>query len=628
MQLSEIIESVQSLHPDFSYEEIAELCYDYLAQFNDKTKESTKEKSLKKYLSKEFWIQRETESLGEDFEKQVSFSSIPRHLFNYTNKKNADYLITIKGLSKQLGSTILFEDAELKIKPEDKIALVGKNGAGKSTFLKILLDPELADHGEIELLKDTKIWFLSQDLFRESRGRTVLEEMLTTFPEITRRVERLEEIKQLLDWWNGDAITLIDEQNEHIERMLMHEAYQKYDLQKEILKYFWFTREQLNFPIKKLSGGEQTKLQIAKFLLQDVDLLILDEPTNHLDIEGILFIEQFCQMRNKALICISHDRKFLASAFTKTIEIKNKKLNLYYCGYEDFLREKEKRAELQLKNYTAQQKYLAQQEKFIERFRYKSSKAAQVQSRIKMLDKMDRIEAPEEEISAHTPNLQVKWRLPETLIRLSELSVGYGQSVLVNLPRELEITKAMKIWIIGKNGVGKTTLLKTLLGQLKPLYGDVRIHEKVRIWFYSQVADDLDFQATITEELVWPWVSFKEAMGFLGALLIDPEKADQKIWTLSGGERSKVALAKMLLAHPDIVVMDEPTNHLDLTSKEAIKTMLADFNGVSLIVSHDRDFLEATSELLWVIKEEKLTVFHSFERGFEEMRSRNIWDDK
>jgi len=186
-------------------------------------------------------------------------------------------------------------------------------------------------------------------------------------------------------------------------------------------------------------------LQIAKFLLQDVDLLILDEPTNHLDIEGILFIEQFCQMWNKALICISHDRKFLASAFTKTIEIKNKKLNLYYCGYEDFLREKEKRAELQLKNYTAQQKYLAQQEKFIERFRYKSSKAAQVQSRIKMLDKMDRIQAPEEEISAHTPNLQVKWRLPETLIRLSELSVGYGQTVLVNLPRELEITKAMKI---------------------------------------------------------------------------------------------------------------------------------------------------------------------------------------
>ncbi len=619
MQLSEIIQAVQSLHPDFSYDEIAELCFEYLAQFNEKTKEATKEKSLKKYLSKEFWIQREAEEETDDFEKQTSFSSIPRHLFNYSNKKNADYLITIKGLSKQLGATILFDDAELKIKPEDKIALVGKNGAGKSTFLKILLNPDFADHGEIEMLKDTKIWFLSQDLFWESRERTVLDEMMTTFPEITRRVERLEEIKQLLDSWKGDALALIDEQSEHIERMLMNEAYQKYDLQKEILKYFWFSKEQLSFKISQLSGGEQTKVQIAKFLLQDVDLLILDEPTNHLDIEGILFIEQFCQMRNKALICISHDRKFLASAFTKTIEIKNKKLNLYYCGYEDFLIEKEKKAEIQLKNYTAQQKYLAQQEKFIEKFRYKSSKAAQVQSRIKMLDKMDRIDAPEEETSAHKPNLQVKWRLPETLIRISELAVGYDQTVLVNLPRELEITKAMKIWIIGKNGVGKTTLLKTLLGQLKPLYGDVRIHEKVSIWFYSQVADDLDFSATVTEELVWPGVSYKEMMSFLGALQMPVEKADQKIWSLSGGERSKVALAKMLLSHPDIVVMDEPTNHLDLPSKEAVKAMLADFNGVSLIVSHDRDFLEATSELLRVIKDGKLTVFHSLDRGFAEL---------
>ena len=321
MQLSEIIESVQSLHPDFSYEEIAELCYDYLAQFNDKTKEATKEKSLKKYLSKEFWIQRETESLGEDFEKQVSFSSIPRHLFNYTNKKNADYLITIKGLSKQLGSTILFEDAELKIKPEDKIALVGKNGAGKSTFLKILLNPELADHGEIELLKETKIWFLSQDLFWESRERTVLEEMLTTFPEITRRVERLEEIKQLLDWWNGDAISLIEEQSEHIERMLMYEAYQKYDLQKEILKYFWFTREQLDFPIKKLSGGEQTKLQIAKFLLQDVDLLILDEPTNHLDLPSIEELEMALAKYSGAILYVSHDNYFRQAIGGEVVQI-------------------------------------------------------------------------------------------------------------------------------------------------------------------------------------------------------------------------------------------------------------------------------------------------------------------
>ena len=618
MNLNEIIDQVYQLFPEFSREEISELCFDYLAQFNEKTKESTKEKSLKKYLTKEFWIQREEEN-EEKSQTFTSFSSIPRYLFSYTNKKNADYLITIKGLSKQLWSTILFDQAELRIKPDDKIALVGKNGAGKSTFLKILLNPELADHGEIEMLKDTKIWFLSQDLLWENRERIVIDEMKTTFPEVTKTVERLDEIKHLLETGEWDPIALIQEQGELIEWMIANEAYQKYDLQIEILKYFWFSNEQLHFPISKLSWGEQTKVQIAKFLLQDVDLLILDEPTNHLDIEGIMFIEKFCQMWNKALICISHDRKFLWSAFNKTIEIQNQKLELYYCGYEDFLKEKQKRAEIRLKNYTAQQKYLAQQERFIERFRYKSSKAAQVQSRIKMLDKMDVIQAPEELQTAHKPNLQVQRRLPETLIRISELSVGYGNQVLISLPRELEVTKTMKIGIIGKNGVWKTTLLKTLLGEIPALYWDVRIHEKIKIWFYSQIADDLDPQSTITQELVWPGVSYKEMMSYLWALQMEQEKAEQKIAILSGWERSKVALAKMLLAHPDIVVMDEPTNHLDLTSKDAIKEMLSGFNGVSIIVSHDRDFLESTCDLLRVIRDEKLTVFHSLDRGFEEI---------
>ena len=619
MDLKKIINKIQNLHPEFSYEEIEEICLEYLVQFSDKTKESTKEKSLKRYLSKEFWVKWEESEEEKEFDKKNSLTSIPRYLFNYTNKKSADYIITIKWLSKQLWTTILFEDTDLRIKPQDKIALIWKNWAWKSTFLKILLNPSLADKWEIEILKDLKIWFLSQDLFRESRERTVINEMLTTFPKITKTVERLNEIKLLLNKEQWDSIALLEEQSELIEWMLMNEAYQKYDLQKEILKYFWFTNEQMNFKISQLSWGEQTKVQIAKFLIQDVDLLILDEPTNHLDIEWIMFIENFCKMRNKALICISHDRKFLESAFTKTIEIKNKKLNLYYCWYKDYLIEKKKNEEIYLKNYTAQQKYLQQQERFIERFRYKSTKASQVQSRIKMLDKMDKLSAPEEEIQTQTPNLQVKRRLPETLVKLSELSVGYWNNTLVCLPKELEITKAMKIGIIGKNWVGKTTLLKTILWELKPLYWWIWIHEKVSIWFYSQIADDLDFNATISEELIGPWVSYREMMAYLWALRIDQEKADQKIGLLSWWERSKVALAKMLLAHPDIVVMDEPTNHLDLSSKEAVKEMLEWFNGVSLIVSHDRDFLEATTEILRVIKEWKLTVFHSFERGFNEI---------
>ena len=222
MNLKKIINKIQSIHPEFSYEEIEELCLEYLVQFSDKTKESTKEKSLKKYLSKEFWIEWDEEEQENITEKKNSLASIPRYLFNYTNKKSADYIITIKWLSKQLWSTILFEDADLRIKPQDKIALIGKNGAWKSTFLKILLNPSLADKWEIEILRDLKIWFLSQDLFRESRERTVIDEMLTTFPEVTKTVERLSEIKELLDKGEWDGIALLEEQSELIEWMLMN----------------------------------------------------------------------------------------------------------------------------------------------------------------------------------------------------------------------------------------------------------------------------------------------------------------------------------------------------------------------------------------------------------------------
>lgn len=617
MILDEYIQAVQQLHPEFSETEIQELCESYLAQFSAKTKPETKEKSLKKFLTREFGVQRKQPET-DTYQVQSAFSSLPKSLFQYTNKKAADYIITIKNLTKQIWQTDLFDDAELRIKPDDKIALIGKNGVGKSTFLKMLIDPTQIDHWDVEILKWTTIGYLSQDLFWASRDRKVIDEMMTSLPDVTRNYERLEQIKELLSSWSGDSIALIHEQTDLLDWMLLHDAYQKYDLQKNILQYFWFTKEQLEFTVSQLSWWEQTKVQIAKFLLQDVDVLILDEPTNHLDIEGIMFLEQFCQSWWKALICISHDKRFISSTFSKVVEIDHKKLNLYYGWYDDFLEQKQKNTELYMKNYMTQQKYLAQQERFIERFRYKASKASQVQSRIKMLDKIDRIDAPEQQSTAHGVALEVKRRLPETLIKLSDLQVWYDQP-LVTLPRNLEVHKQDKIGIIWKNWVGKTTLLKTLLGILPALQGSVWIHDKVTIWFYSQVAEELDYDATIQEELAGPWVNFKDIMAILGALLIPVEKATQKIATLSWGERSKVALCKMLLSQPDIIVMDEPTNHLDLYSKDAVKDMLAWFNGVSIIVSHDRDFLQSTSDLLWVVKNKELTVFHSMDRGFDEI---------
>ena len=347
------------------------------------------------------------------------------------------------------------------------------------------------------------------------------------------------------------------------------------------------------------------------------DLLILDEPTNHLDIEWIMFLENFCELRWKTLICISHDKKFLNKAFSNTLEISNLKIKNYSWNYDSFIEQKAKKHEIQLKNYTSQQKYLEQQNKFIERFRYKSSKASQVQSRIKLLDRIDKVEIPIKEWKNRKITFKLDKRLPNLIMTLDQISVWYKNETLMSINQKLEITKDMRIGIIWKNGVGKTTLLKTILWKLPAIYGWLEIHPDMRIGSYSQVADELDRDSTIIKEIVWPWISQKEARTLLWNLLIDEDKMDQKIWTLSGGEMAKVALTKMLLSKPHIIIMDEPTNHLDIASKEVIKAMLTEFNGVSIIVSHDRDFLEWTSNLLWVMMNQELTVFHDLQRWFK-----------
>ena len=633
MNLEECINTVIHYHPEFSYEEVEELCLEYLSQFKKKTKEESKLKSLKKYLNKEFGLDLfkdellwtpEYDTYSSEQPKMTPLKSIPKSYFQ-GKQDHKDYILKLTWFSKQLGKTILFEDADLKIKYWDKIALIGKNWAWKSTLLKMIIWKENIDQWLLEIPKDTKIWFLSQDLFWESRDRLVKDEMLTALPDITSKSDRLEEISTLLESNPDNSIELVEEQNKLIQRMINNDWYQKYWLQTEILKYFWFTKNQLNLKISQLSWWEQTKIQIAKFLLQEVDLLILDEPTNHLDIEWIMFLQRFCELWQKTLICISHDKKFLNSSFQKVIEISNKKLFEYRWNYDDFIAQKEKNHEIQMKNYVAQQKYLEQQEKFIERFRYKATKASQVQSRIKLLDKMEKIEMPENDITTRNITFKLHERLPNFIMELDELSIWYWSNTLVSLPKKIEITKDMRIWIIWKNWIWKTTLIKTILWELNPLYWWIQIHENLKIWSYSQALDWLDYENTILKEIVWPWISIKDARGLLGSLLIDNEKMDQKIWTLSGWEKAKVALTKMLLSQPQIIIMDEPTNHLDLWSKETIKNMLTEFNWVSIIVSHDRDFLEWTSNILRVLSNWQMEVYHDLERGFQALEE-SCWN--
>ncbi len=629
MTLEEVIDQaitdILEANPDLTYAEVYELCSDYLLKFNKPTKEETKIKSLKKYLSKFFEIDlfEKDEPKFEEIQNSVSpLQSIPKQYFQERVSAKKDYIIKIHHLDKQIWKTILFDDANLQLRYGDEVALIGKNGSWKSTFLKMLIWKEESWFWMIEVANWVKIWYLSQDLYWANDEHTVEEEMQTCFPEIARAMKRLDEIDSLLKLENNISHSdLIEEQNKLREWLQKENAYQKWWMQIEILKYFGFPKSMLNFKIKQLSGWEQTKLQIAKFLVQEVDLLLLDEPTNHLDIEGIFFLQRFCELWWKTLICISHDKKFLNSCFNRVVEISQKKLVLYEWNYSDYLRQKEKNIEIQQKNYVAQQKYLKQQEEFITRFRYKATKAAQVQSRIKMLDKMDKIEAPENEAAPKHINFKLSQRLPNLIMQIENLVVGYPNTELVTLPSKIEITKEMHIGIIGKNWIWKTTLVKTILGHLSPLHWAVKVHPDLRIGSYSQVFEDLHPNDTIIEAVMWVGISYQDARSFLWTLNIDVEKMEHKISSLSGWEMAKVALTKMLLQKPHIIIMDEPTNHLDLWSKETIKQMLQWFNWVTLIVSHDRDFLEWTSNMLRWIWDKRLTVYHDLQRGFQDLEA-------
>ncbi len=606
--LENIINRVLEHHDDFTYEEVKEICDDFLAEIPKKIKPETKLKRLNKFLDKEFELE------GNDMKtqwavKNYSLETIPKYLFEWKSKIVSS-LINIKTLNKNIEQTYLFENASLKVNSNDKIALIWKNWCWKTTLLKMIIWKEENLDGIIEIAPGLNIWYLSQDLFWKSEKNTLKEEMLELFPEINKQIARLNEIQNDSEAW---------EEVESLNKSLIEEdGFKKYLLQLDILKYFWFSDEQLDFNVLQLSGWEQTKVQIAKFLIQEVDLLILDEPTNHLDINGIIFLEQFCKNWKKAILSISHDIRFINNTSTKIAEISNKSIHNYPGNYEEYLIEKQSRFDKEMKDYTNQKREIDRQNDYINRFRANSAKASSVQSRIKALDKVDVLTKPENESIIKMIQVNSDKRLPEVIMKLHNVEVWYDYPI-VTLPKYIEVYKSDKIWIIWENWAGKTTLLKTILWELSALDGTSEINETIKIGSYSQVLEDLDINSSIIEELWKDYESEKEIRTILWWLLIQWDKVDQKISTLSGWEKAKVALTKMLLVKPHIIVMDEPTNHLDLHSKEVIKKMLEWFNGTTLIVSHDRDLLESVSNKIWLIKEKMLVVYNEPEKGFSEI---------
>lgn len=608
--LDKIIQKVIDHHPDFSYDDVNEICQEFLDEQWTKIKEETKLKRLNKFLEKEFEL---TEEKIENYSsKEYSLETIPKYLFA-GKTQIASSLITIKGLVKNIERTELFDKADFQINKSDKIALIWKNWAGKTTLLKMILksDEELVpEYGTIDLASWLKIWYLSQDLFWENTKNTLREEMDNIFPEINAKINRLNEIQNNMELW--------DETEKLNKELAEVDWFRKFELQHEILKYFGFTDEQMNFNVLQLSGWEQTKVQIAKFLIQEVDLLILDEPTNHLDINGIIFLEKFCKNWKKALLSISHDIRFINNTSNKIAEISNKKINNYPGNYEEYIILKQANFDKLNKDYTNQQRELDKTNDYINRFRANSCKASSVQSRIKALAKVDILAEPENESLVKNIHVELDKRLPEIIMKLNKVEVWYDYPI-VTLPEYLEVNKSDKIWIIWENWAWKTTFLKTMLWELKILDWNIDLNDTLKVWSYSQVLADLDMEKNILQELMKDYDNETEIRNMLWGLLIIWDKVEQKIKTLSWGERAKVALTKMLLVKPHIIVMDEPTNHLDIHSKQVIKNMLLNFEGTTLIVSHDRDILEAISTKIWLIKWWFLNEYREIDRWFAEI---------
>lgn len=604
----EIINRVLEHHDEFSYEEIEEICQDYYNEIPKKIKEETKLKRVNKYITSEFELDSFLKIEKSD-NKEYNLDTIPKYLFEWKTKIVSS-LISIKNLYKNIEQTYLFDNAELKVNRNDKIALIWKNGCWKTTLLKMIIWKEEITDGIIDIAPWVKIWYLSQDLFWKSKTNTLREEMLSLFPEINEKIARLEEIQSNPEYW---------EEVENLNKQLIEiDWFKKHILQLEILKYFWFSEEQMDFNVLQLSWWEQTKVQIAKFLIDEVDLLILDEPTNHLDINGIIFLEKFCKNWKKSILSISHDIRFINNTSTKIAEISGKKINNYPGNYEEYLIEKQARFDKQMKDYTNQKKEIEKETDYINRFRANSAKASSVQSRIKALAKIEVLTQPENESVVKIIKINSDKRLPEIIMKLSNIEVWYNYPI-VSLPEYIEVYKSDKIGIIWENWAGKSTLLKTILWELAPLEGLTEINETIKIGSYSQVLEDLDMEASIIYELGKDYENETEIRTILWWLLITWDKVEQKISTLSWWERAKVALTKMLLVKPHIIVMDEPTNHLDLHSKEVIKKMLEWFNWTTIIVSHDRDLLESVSNKVWLIKDKVLSVYNEPEDGFREV---------
>lgn len=523
-------------------------------------------------------------------------------------------MISINNVSVVFGSFVLFEDVSFVLSPKERIALVGKNGAGKSTLLKLLAGVEAPTYGSVDKAKGLRIGYLPQ-VMQHVDGRTVYEECETVFDDIKNlqaEVDRLAlEMTERTDYESEGYADLIDLFTRRQDELTIHSSGSYHGQIERTLMGLGFEREDFHRSTETFSGGWRMRIELAKILLQRPDVLLLDEPTNHLDIESISWLERFVAQGSSALVLISHDRAFLDATTTRTIEIELGRIHDYRTNYSHYERLREERLEQQRRAFENQQKSIKSTEDFIERFRYKATKAVQVQSRIKQLERIERIEL--DEIDRKAMHFRFSTATPSGAfpVVIEDLSKSYGDHTVFSKVN-LTIKRGEKVALVGKNGSGKSTLIKCLMQELTDYSGTLELGHQVEIAYFAQSqAQELNNHLTVYETID------REAHGeirtkindLLGAFMFAGEASEKKVSVLSGGERGRLALIKLLLRPANLLILDEPTNHLDIRSKEVLKEAIARFDGTVILVSHDRVFLDGLVDRLFEFRQGRVTEY-------------------
>lgn len=534
-------------------------------------------------------------------------------------------MISVNNLSVQFTGTDLFSGVTFNVSDRDRIGLVGKNGAGKSTLLKILCGWQEPESGTIVVASGQTVGYLPQEMVPDSVG-SVMEEALTAFENIDGMERELEslaaEIAERTDYESGDYTRLLERHNEVSEHLSLLGGGRRQEQAEKVLLGLGFRHSDFDRPVAVFSGGWQMRVELAKLLLRHPDFLLLDEPTNHLDIVSIQWLENYLAQYSGAVVLVSHDRTFLDNITRRTIEITAGRIYDYRCPYSEYVVQMQERRASQMAQLTAQQRQVAQIEAFIERFRYKATKAKQVQSRVKMLERMEEVKV--DEISTESIHFQFPPAPHSGKIVVEAKHVGkaYGDNqVFDNV--DLLLTAGRKVAFVGRNGEGKSTMAKIIVGDINDYSGTLKLGAGVTVGYYAQnQAAMLNLEKTVYETIddIAQGDIRPKIRNILGSFLFGDDDIDKKVKVLSGGEKARLALAKLLLTPSNLLILDEPTNHLDMDSKDILKNALLQYTGTLIVVSHDRDFLSGLTDELYEFRDGAVHEFKGDIMEFLESR--------